>query len=138
MKEWILYLVLMAIVLCEAIEDGLWEQNLKTWSKRVEALSSLLYLSILAFLTRDIWVTHTFKDKLNYVFVVIVAYTMIRTYLFDLVMHITSGWSANHVGRTSPAYDLLMSKLKGWGVWVWRGAWLVLSIFWYYYAVLRF
>lgn len=136
-----IYFILLIVVILEAVEDGLREKGKKTWSKRTEGFYKVLLIYVPCFFTIDLWEVHSwtqFVATAHYLFVVLILWIFIRTYLFDPVMHLISGWSVNTVGITSPLYDKIMKNLPGWKTWVWRGFWLFLSIFWYYKAVLNF
>lgn len=133
-----IYWIFIIIVALEAIEDGLWERGHKKWSKRSEGVYKVLLLLLPCLFTVDFLRIHTFWEKANYIFVIAVLWASIRAFLFDPIMHLISGYDQDHVGITSPVWDKIMTRLSDWRVWIFRGAFIAFSIFWYYKAVKGF
>ena len=146
-----LYYLIFIIVILEAMEDGLFFKGHKSWAKRVEVLYKILMFGIFMFVTVDLlpgyafgewnvikanW--HHFQILLKYWFVLVVLWAFIRAAFFDPIMHLISGFDQDMVGKTSPVWNWIMKYLSGWKVWVFRGGFLGLSIFWYLMAVKRF
>lgn len=146
-----LYYLILLIVILEAIEDGLFFRGHKAWAKRVELLYKLMLFGAWMFMTVDLFPGYTFHELkiilankqhfwilMKYWFVVVVLWAFIRATFFDPIMHLISGFDQDHVGLTSPLWNKLMNYLNDWKVWVFRGAFLALSFFWYILAVKRF
>ena len=146
-----IYNLIFIIVILEAIEDGLFYKGFKAWAKRVEVLYKIMMIGLFMFVTVDLWPGYAFGEwklikenwqhfqiLMKYWFVLVVLWAFIRAAFFDPIMHLISGFDQDHIGKTSPLWNKLMKYLSGWKVWVFRGAFLGLSIFWYLLAVKKF
>ena len=133
-----IYIILFLIVLSQALEDGLRDRGLTTWSKRIEHFDRIPLMFIL-----PVFYTLSVSDRsvsmaALYLFVIVVLYASIRAFLFDPVMHLVAGYPVNQVGSTSPVWDSITGRLRTWQFWVLRAAALGFSIFWFYKCVILF
>lgn len=124
---WITYALCLGIIIFQALEDGLRERKLKTLSKASEIGYIALFFLLMGIIPQSI------ENALQ----TLVLYLTIRAYLFDPVMHLTASYPVNYVGVTSPGWDHLMKRLKGWQFWVFRVFFLGFSLFWYYKVILE-
>ena len=133
-----IYLILLLVTILRAVEDGLWERKLKTWSKYTEPVYLLSMIFLAAFYRHTILQFHSWPmafENIKYLTTVAVLMVFINIAFFDVIMHLVSGWKANYVGTTSPGWDDLMKRFENWQFWVFRLSFLALSLFWYFMVV---
>jgi len=146
-----LYNLILIIVILEAIEDGLFKNGKKKFAKAVEVFYKILMIGLWMFITVDLFPGYTFHELkiilankhhfwilVKYWFVLVVLWAFIRAAFFDPIMHLISGFDQDHTGTTAVFWPKLTKYFKGWKIWVFRGAFLGLSIFWFILAVKRF